>query len=275
MRALVFSAGGAFGAYQAGAWQALEERGFRPEIVVGASVGAINAAAVARGCSAKRLQQWWRDPTSDVFRWNWPPKRLGLLDPRPLESRLEELFREFRPSAEGVKLLVTLTELSSTRIRVISDGRVTPRALLASCAVPFVYPPLKLEGRWYADGGLFCRLPLQVAAEAGATEIVSVDLLAAPPSVLLRGVMNAAIRLRRLWVRETTSLPEGIRECRVEPSRPLGGSFEMLRWDLARVNRWIETGYADAAAAWERFCRESHASAAQPSSPVAERIAPI
>jgi NTE family protein len=49
MRALVFSAGGSFCAYQAGVWQALEEHGWRPQIVVGVSAGALNAVAVARG----------------------------------------------------------------------------------------------------------------------------------------------------------------------------------------------------------------------------------
>ena len=275
MRALVFSAGGTFGAYQAGVWQALEERGFRPEIVVGASVGAVNATAVARGCTGKRLQEWWRDPASNVFHWNWPPRGLALLDGRALESRLKELLQEFSRPLGGVRLSATVTELPSTRIRVISDEHVTPRTLLASCAVPLVHAPVALEGRWYMDGGLFCRLPLRVAAEAGASDIVSVDLLAAPPSALLRGMMNAVLRVRGLWVREPMSLPEGIREGRVEPHEPLGGPFEMLRWELSRVDRWIDAGYRDAAAAWERFSRESHASAAQPSSPTVERTAPI
>ena len=58
MRALVFSAGGTFGAYQAGACEALEEAGFRPDILVGASIGAINATCLAHGMSSACLQGW-------------------------------------------------------------------------------------------------------------------------------------------------------------------------------------------------------------------------
>ncbi len=280
MQALVFSAGGAFGAYQAGVWRALEERGFRPDIIVGASVGAINAAAVARGSTGSQLEQWWRDPKSGVFRWNWPLKSLGLLDPSPLQSRLEELFREFSQPVPGVRLLMTLTELPSTRIRVVSDGSITPGHVLASCAVPLFYAPVRLAGRSYVDGGVFCRMPVALAAEAGASEIISVDLLAAPPSPLARGMLNAAVRLRRLLVHERnlsavpSSVPQSVRLWRVESRRPLGKFWDILRWSPENIDRWIEAGYCEAAAVWERRERASHASAAQPSSPRVDRAAP-
>jgi NTE family protein len=273
VKALVFSAGGAFGAYEAGAWTALEERGFRPAIVVGASVGALSAIAVARGCTGQRLQALWRDPASNVFRWNWPPRSLGLLDQAVLAARIEELLAQFPQAAEGVKLLITVTELPGTRIRTVSDEQVTARRLLASCAVPLAYAPVRLEGRWYCDGGVFWPLPLLPAAEAGATEIVGVDLLGAPPSALAHSTMTAAIRVRRWALGEPDgrAAPAGVRVVRIVPRAPLGRLRDILRWSPENVERWIEAGYRDAAAAWER---ESQARAAQESSPRAERTAP-
>ncbi|MBI3693480.1 MAG: patatin-like phospholipase family protein [Acidobacteria bacterium] len=266
MRALVLSAGGAFGAYQAGAWRSLEERGFQPELVVGTSIGAVNATVVARGCTGQRLERWWRDPRSNVFRWS-----RGLLDAASLASRLDELCREFPASAAKARLLVTLTELPGTRIRAVHDEQVTPRHLLASCAVPLFYRPVKLDGRWYGDGGVFCRLPLAAAVEAGATEIVAVDLLAAPPSLVARGLLNAVSRVRRFLLAEPDlmQVPDRVRLWRVEPRRPLGKPWDMLRWNPASIDRWIEQGYRDAAA-----LRANQASAAQPSNPSAERAAP-
>lgn len=273
MKALVFSAGGAFGAYEAGAWTAIEERGFRPAIVVGASIGALNAAAVARGCTGKRLQDLWRDPKANVFRWNWPPRSLGLLDQALPAARIGELLVEFPQAGEGVKLLITMTALPSTRVRVVSGEQVTARSLLASCAVPLAYAPVKVEGRWYCDGGVFCPLPLQAAAEAGASEIVGVDLLAAPPSALAHSMMTAAIRVRRWALGEPDGMaaPEGVRLLRIVPRAPLGRLRDILRWSPENVDRWIEAGYRDAAAAWER---ESQARAAQETSPRADRTAP-
>ncbi|MBI3668066.1 MAG: patatin-like phospholipase family protein [Acidobacteria bacterium] len=247
MKALIFSAGGAFGAYQAGVWQALEERGFRPDIVAGASIGAINATAVSRGATGAQLQQWWRDPASDVFRWNWPPRGWGLLASRPLEARIRKLLETLPQASPGLRLLVTLTELPGTAIRVVAGENVTAQHLLASCAIPVVFPAVRIEGRWYWDGGVFCRLPIGPAVEAGATEIIAVDLLAAPPSRPARGLLNAAIRTRRLLRGEKEETPPPRVKVRVIASRqPLGSLRDLLRWDASNVQRWIEQGYRDA-----------------------------
>src|SRR5262249_57380268 len=112
MRALVFSAGGTFGAYQAGVWQALEERGFQPDLVVGASIGAVNAAAVARGATGRRLQDLWRDPRSDVFRR--PRSQL-------FQVRLRDMLSEFPAAAARAPLVATLTPLPLTRIHSAHD----------------------------------------------------------------------------------------------------------------------------------------------------------
>jgi predicted acylesterase/phospholipase RssA len=61
--ALVLSAGGMFGAYQAGAWNVLSKR-FQPDLVAGTSVGAINGWAIAGGCSAADLLAMWREPAT-------------------------------------------------------------------------------------------------------------------------------------------------------------------------------------------------------------------
>lgn len=250
MKALVFSAGGSFGAYEAGVWQGLEERGFRPQIVVGTSAGSINAAAVAHGAPAKLLEEWWRDPASNVFRPAWPPRSLGAFDPRFLEKRLEDFFQAFPQVQDGIQLFVTVTELPSTKIRVLSGDQVTVKAIVASSAVPGAFPPVALAGRRYMDGGLFARLPLRVAADAGATEIVSVDLLATLPSLVLRG-LRAVARVRHLWIREPdlSSLPPGIRQCPIDPREPLGAVLDMMRWERGKIDRWIELGYRDALAA--------------------------
>jgi NTE family protein len=268
LRALVFSAGGAFGAYQAGVWQALEEAGVRPRIVAGASVGALNAAAVARGCSASRLQQLWRDPASDVFQWNWPPRGFSLLTTRRLEARLEDLFAELPALSPDVKLLVTLTELATTKTRVVAGAQITPRVLIASCAVPALFPVVRLGGRWYCDGGIFCRAPVEAAVAAGATDIIVVDVLAAPPSRVLRVFLDAAIALRRFLGIEDglKNPPPDLRLRVIAPPRPLGRLRDIFRWDRTNVDRWIEAGYRAAAAAI--------ASTAAASAPIAESAAP-
>jgi len=93
--ALVFSGGGARGAYQIGVYEALQERGFRPELVTGTSVGAIPATLVAEGALPQRLESLWLDICEPGFlplqkdfyrihRWN------HLRDNDKLEALLEQ-----------------------------------------------------------------------------------------------------------------------------------------------------------------------------------------
>ncbi len=259
MRALVFSAGATFGAYHAGAWEAIEEAGLRPDIVVGASIGAVTAAAVARGCPARRLQAWWRDPKSNIFHGNWSRSLLALL---------EELVREFPPAAALARLRVTATRLPSTRIDVFEDQQVTASVLLASSSIPIFFRPVRLDGRCYVDGGIFHRLPLALAVQAGATEILAVDLLAAPPSPALRLALRAASGLRRLLISPPDlSDPGPLRPLLVAPAARLGSVPDLLRWNRAAIDRWIEQGYEDAR-------RALTASPAHSARPIADSAAP-
>jgi predicted acylesterase/phospholipase RssA len=238
MRALVFSAGATFGAYHAGAWQALEEARYRPAILAGASVGSITAAAVARGATARRLQEWWRDPRSNVFRGDWSRTLLG---------RLEELVQEFPPGPTAARLRVTVTRLPSTRIEVLEDRQVDAQVLLASSSIPVFFKPVRLAGGWYVDGGIFHRLPAALAAQAGATELVAVDLLAVPPSPPLRLVLRAVTAVRRALVSEPDySNAAPLHALLIHSTQRLGSVLDLLRWDRVQIDRWIDQGYEDA-----------------------------
>src|SRR5829696_2656124 len=90
--ALVLSGGGMFGAYQAGVWKALAPR-FQPDIVVGASVGALNGWLIACGASPEEIERSWVDPGSaELMKYRFPrPLWRGIFDPQPLERRAKQL----------------------------------------------------------------------------------------------------------------------------------------------------------------------------------------
>ena len=83
--ALVLSAGGMFGAYQAGVWKSLA-RVFQPDLVVGTSAGSLNGWAIAGGCSVEELTAIWLDPALEkLMRVRWRASMWqGLWDPAPL-----------------------------------------------------------------------------------------------------------------------------------------------------------------------------------------------
>jgi NTE family protein len=237
--ALVLSAGGMFGAYQAGAWKALAER-FRPDFVVGASVGALNGWAIAGGCSAAELCDTWTDRNSaDLMHLRVPglPWR-GIFDPAPLYRRVDEFYARFRP---GLAFATTMVEVPRLRQIYCTGDRITPAHLRASCAIPFGYPPVRIDGKYYVDGGLLAAVPLWAAVEMGATSAVVINALEFMPSVLLRAAVGAV----RAVAAPKVSFPN--LEVRwIRPSEPLGKVRDAIFWKEENVRRWIALGERDA-----------------------------
>src|ERR1700689_2272047 len=95
--ALVLSAGGMFGAHQAGAWRELAAS-FQPDLVVGTSVGALNGWAIAGGCPPEELIRFWADPSAGAFlRLRSPVDRWrGFFGGGSFSKRVQELFSAFR-----------------------------------------------------------------------------------------------------------------------------------------------------------------------------------
>lgn len=225
-----------FGAYQAGAWQALAGR-FRPDIVIGASAGALNGWAIAGGIPPAELVSMWKNPRlAGVARLARYPAA-GLLDPEPLRSLIAEIFHRCAPQ---VLFAITLVELPCFRLRLVSSPEITVEHLFAATAVPFGYPPVRISGKLYVDGGLLGTLPLWAAAALGAHRALAVDALPAMPSRVLR----AAVQLvRRCSPKPPSTLPTEV--VRIAPPGPLGSVRQAIHWDPAAIDRWIQMGEGD------------------------------
>ena len=243
-KALVLSAGGMFAAYQAGAWEVLSAH-FSPDIVVGASAGALNAWAVAGGARPSELRELWLDPACAelaVVRGLRPPW-LGVFDPAPLDARIEALWRAYRPRVE---IGIVAVELRSLRPRLFRNDEITWRHLAASCAVPLCYRPIRLGTGLYVDGGLLEALPLWAAAEMGARGIVAIDVFDRAPASPLRG---ALVRAGRSLLPRPPRPPGDVKVHRIVPSENLGSARKAVFWQPATVQRWIALGREDAARA--------------------------
>ena len=109
--ALVLSAGGMFAAYQAGVWKAIAGA-FRPDMIIGASAGALNGWAIAGGCPPEELAASWTDPDTA----NWLRFRAPGFD-----ARVRELFAKYSPR---VPFGVVVVEAASMRSRLIQATRL-------------------------------------------------------------------------------------------------------------------------------------------------------
>ena len=239
--ALVLSAGGMFGAYQAGAWNVLSQH-FQPDLVVGTSVGALNGWAIAGGCSAAELLEMWRNPaTSDTMRLHFPfvPWN-GLIDPAALARQVQDWFVRFKPR---VAYSTTMVEVPRLRLVRVPHEQITPQHLMAACAIPSGYPPVRINGRLYVDGGVLDVLPIWAAAEMGATRVIAVNVLPVMPSRPLRVVLQAV-----RFLGQKPARTEEIKVVYVRPRAALGSIRDALTWNAANVQRWIQQGEDDAAA---------------------------
>jgi NTE family protein len=228
-----------FGAYQAGAWGEISAR-FHPDLVVGASAGALNGWAIAGGCPADELIRRWKDPSSSAFLEPQSPLRWwrGLFDDACFSSHVRAFFSSFTPQ---IPCGIVITDLVRRTARLISTPAITWQHLAASAAIPIALPPVRVDGRWYVDGGLLNLLPVWAAAEMGATRVVAVNALPVLPSRVLR----AGARLLRLFSPRIPP-PGSLAVVLIQPAGSLGTLTESVRWTPDTIQRWIEQGAEDA-----------------------------
>lgn len=230
-----------FGAYQAGVWKALQPV-FRPDIVIGCSVGSINGWAIAADIPGDELIRTWLDPRCAALmtpRAPWRPWR-ALFDPGPLQQMLQELTSRYTPRAP---FALAVTRLPQLRLQIIQTPGLTWRHLMASCAVPLAYPPVRIDGHLYCDGGLLSVMPLWAAQRFGVDHAIAVNVL---PSMPLN-VLRSAVRMVRLLAPREPPV-SGVNVIRLGPERVLGKLHDALTWDEGNMRRWIGRGQADAGA---------------------------
>jgi NTE family protein len=180
--AFVLAGGGSLGAVQVGMLKALTAKGIVPDLVVGASVGAINAAYFAMAPSSEgveRLERVWLGlQSTDVFPLSPVNSLLAILGRRDYlisPARLRALIESELPSKriEHAKIpcyVVATDVLGGTEV-CLSTGPLAP-ALLASAAIPAVFPSVSIDGRHLIDGGVANNTPISSAVKLGASRII-------------------------------------------------------------------------------------------------------
>jgi NTE family protein len=240
--ALVLSAGGMFGAYQAGAYQAICEH-TEIDLVVGASVGALNGWPIASGCTPEHLTQRWLDPATGRALSLFPDAGWHSMwnrrwfDPAPLREQAEEIHRQYTPR---IPFGLVVVQVAGFRTKLIRHPHVRPAHLHATCSIPLFLPAVRIDGMRYLDGGFFEKLPIFGALEMGATRIIAVDSLPSVGPKWLRTGINAV----RVF-KPRRRLPENLDFTLISPSEQLGDVNDAVHWKRSNMERWIELGLRD------------------------------
>lgn len=181
----VLGGGGSLGAVQVGMLQALSEQGITPDVVVGTSVGALNGVVLAldpKGAASRLSHIWPKVQRQMVF-----PGGL-LTQVRTLQHGRTHLFPNtglrsllgtyLRPDTTFADLTlpfgVVTMDVATAAPHVVLEGPLEP-ALLATAAIPGIFPAVSLGGRRLYDGGIVANVPITQALNMGARSLVVLD----------------------------------------------------------------------------------------------------
>jgi len=191
--AFVLGGGGARGAMQVGALRALFEADLKPDLLVGTSIGAINATGLAvwgmNQAGLEKLEHAYQlmedsklmDPRLLQFAWNAVSKRQDYRSHRSAREILiaAGITPEFRfGQIQNVRLATIAADLDAGEpfIYGLDSEHSVLEGMMASFTIPPWFAPIEQEGQYIIDGGALSNLPIEPAIRLGATEIIALDL---------------------------------------------------------------------------------------------------
>lgn len=259
MNAFVLSGGGNLGSVQVGMLKALLEAGIRPDVVVGTSIGSVNAAYLAADPTGERIEalcDLWRAVRSrDVFSWN--PLRLAHCVLRRGSFFPNDGWRRFladripyeRIEDAAIPLRIMVTDFDDGSPVILDSGSVLD-AVMASTCLPGVFPPYRIGDHLYLDGVLADQVPLKPAIDAGADTVyvLAVSHASPPPPVrsprqILRHALTILLFPRiRL---DALDLPSRYPSLRIVQLPSMGAQVAL--WDMSKHADLIDRAYEETA----------------------------
>ena len=258
--AFVLGGGGVLGAAEVGMLQALLEHGVRPDLVVGTSVGAVNGALVAADPTpgaVDRLRGVWEELASRRVFAGSVLGRVGTLvrtrthlHPRePLRDLLEASLPVRTFAGLRVPFQCVAASIERAAEHWFTDGDLVD-AVLASCAVPGLLPPVEVDGEHYLDGGLVHSIPVGRAVALGADTVYvlhvgRIDRPLRPPARPWEVATVAfEIARRHRFAADLAALPPGVTVHVLpagNPAPPVAGNLRYR--DFSGVSARIDQAY--------------------------------
>jgi NTE family protein len=257
--AFVLSGGAAHGAIEVGMLAALYDRGVVPDMITAASAGALNAAFIAsRPATAATVRElallWSGLRRGDVFPTNPITGALGFfgrlehfVSPHRLRALITKALQFDRLEDAAIPLSVVATDLLSGAERRLSTGPAVD-ALLASAAIPGLFPPVRVQDRLLVDGGIAANTPIANAIAMGARTVYvlatgySCALRRPPRGPLAIATHGLSLLIHHQLVADIRRVPEHVRVIVLPPPCPL----EISSTDFTHAAELIQRARADA-----------------------------
>ena len=269
---LVLSGGGAKGAYSVGVVSAMKHLGIEPDVVSGTSSGALIASMVVADDQEKLVDIWRNLTANQIYSRMWRITFLlsflgnytyPFFSSQPLNQLIKRSVDVEKVRKSSKQLIINSFNLTLGKlVRFYNDFHDIHLALLASSSIPLVFPPVKIDGHLYVDGGVTDNYPLKSAIQNGAEKIYIV-INFRPENLSKRRIRNnLAMALRVMdaaqydnlladveHVRQINEMdPEGkykfLEIITIQPSRSL--EMNPLEFNNSfKLNRAIDLGFHD------------------------------
>lgn len=171
---LTLGGGGARGGVHIGVLRVLEETGYRPDVVTGTSIGGVVAALVGAGWSAADMERLVGEVNFNEL-LQVDRSGSGLVANVALEAELRRLFGDADLRDFPVRTGVMAADVSNGQTVLLDRGPAV-KAVLATTAVPGLFPPVEWDDRLLVDGGIVSNVPTQAAYVLGAERLVAVEI---------------------------------------------------------------------------------------------------
>jgi NTE family protein len=261
--AVVLSGGGSLGAIQVGMLLALADREIVPDVYVGTSVGAINAAFLAGRADPSGVEDlariWTGLSRHDIFPTG--PARLlraavgreaGFADPKPLRRLLASHLTYRRLEDAPRRITVVATDVITGQEVQLSHGPAID-AVMASAAPPAVFPPVSIDDHILMDGGVVNNTPISAAIDLGADLIYVLPtgyacaLAAAPRSTIGMALHAVTLAIQQRLIADVQTFQQQVQLRVAPPLCPLsvspvdfGHTAELIRRARMSTIAWLD-----------------------------------
>jgi NTE family protein len=250
--AFVLGGGGRWGAVEVGMLQALGDAGIQPDLVLGTSIGAFNGAIIAEeknASGAARLADLWTEiAEADLFKGGIFGRMRNVATMKPAiqgNGELREILEEIHGADRRIEDLeipfqCVAASIERTTEHWFESGPLV-EAILASAAIPVLFPPVEIGGEHFYDGGLVNSIPVDRAVKLGASRVFVLQVgrvesdLRPPERLHEAALISFEIARRHRFTSQWVNMPHDV-EVHLLPS---GNTVE---FDDRRQLKWRDTG---------------------------------
>lgn len=239
----VFSGGGFRGVAHIGVIKAMEEVGIKFDAVSGVSAGALVASMYAAGKPWEKIYEMFSG--INIFNvTKYAYRKPGILDTEKFIDYLNEYLPESAFDDLKIPLYIGATDMLNGEFKIFNGGQLT-RRILASCAFPFVFTPIEIDGSIYSDGGIINNFPVEPIAKT-CKRVLGVYVNPVRP--IGRKELNSSVKvLERAFYLSTSQIPYSkFKKCDfvIEPLQ----LSEYNIFDRRNVEKIFELGYYEGVA---------------------------